>query len=47
MPHCSNIVGEIKRIGFGSALGVVLLVIALVPITIFLWQTFTGKKERV
>jgi ABC-type sugar transport system permease subunit len=43
----NNIVGEIKRIGFGSALGVVLLVIALVPITIFLWQTFTGKKERV
>ena len=43
----NNIVGEIKRIGFGSGLCVVLLVIALVPITIFLWQTFTGKKERV
>lgn len=43
----NNIVGEIKRIGFGSALGVVLLVIALVPITIFLWQTFSVKKEKV
>ncbi len=35
-----NIVGEVQRIGFGSALGVVLLVISLVPITIFLSQTF-------
>ena len=29
-----NIVGETQRIGFGSALGVVLLVISLVPICI-------------
>jgi ABC-type sugar transport system permease subunit len=43
----NNIVGEIKRIGFGSALGVVLLIIALVPITIFLWQTFSVKKEKI
>jgi ABC-type sugar transport system permease subunit len=40
-----NIVGETQRIGFGSTLGVVLLVIALVPITIFLYQTFR-KEER-
>ncbi|MCM2417781.1 MULTISPECIES: carbohydrate ABC transporter permease [unclassified Streptomyces] len=36
----SNIVGETQRVGFGSALGVVLLVISLVPISIFLFQTF-------
>ncbi|MEO7147250.1 MAG: sugar ABC transporter permease [Terrimesophilobacter sp.] len=43
----NNIVGEVKRIGFGSSLGVVLLVISLVPIVIFLWQTFrTEKVER-
>ncbi len=36
----SNIVGETQRVGFGSALGVVLLVISLVPISIFLYQTF-------
>lgn len=36
----NNIVGEIQRIGFGSALGVVLLVIALVPIVLFLWRAF-------
>jgi multiple sugar transport system permease protein len=40
----SNIVGEVSRIGFGSALGVVLMVIALVPISVFLYQTF-GKRE--
>ncbi len=32
-----NIVGETQRIGFGSTLGVILLVISLVPISIFLY----------
>jgi multiple sugar transport system permease protein len=41
-----NIVGETQRIGFGSALGVVLLVISLVPITAFLWQAFRREQER-
>jgi multiple sugar transport system permease protein len=41
-----NIVGETQRIGFGSALGVVLLVIALVPISIFLYQNFRREEER-
>jgi multiple sugar transport system permease protein len=40
----NNIVGEISRIGFGSALGVVLLAISLVPISIFLYQTF-GRRQ--
>ena len=40
----SNIVGEVSRIGFGSALGVVLLVISLVPISIFLYQSF-GRRQ--
>jgi ABC-type sugar transport system permease subunit len=35
-----NIVGETQRIGFGSTLGVILLVISLVPIIIFLSQAF-------
>lgn len=42
----SNIVGETSRIGFGSALGVVLLVISLVPITVFLRQMFLRKEAR-
>jgi multiple sugar transport system permease protein len=40
-----NIVGETQRIGFGSALGVVLLVVSLVPITIFLVQAFRREQE--
>lgn len=40
----ANIVGETQRIGFGSALGVVLLLISLVPITIFLVQTFRAEE---
>jgi multiple sugar transport system permease protein len=40
-----NIVGPANRIGYGSALGVVLLVISLVPIVFFLVQQFR-KEER-
>ncbi len=40
------IVGETQRIGLGSTFGVVLLVIALVPITIFLVQAFRREEER-
>ncbi|GAA5179351.1 sugar ABC transporter permease [Rugosimonospora acidiphila] len=39
-----NIVGEETRIGYGSALGVVLLVISLVPISIFLYQNFRREE---
>lgn len=39
-----DIVGPANRIGYGSALGVVLLVISLVPITFFLVQQF--RKEN-
>jgi multiple sugar transport system permease protein len=42
----SNIVGETSRIGFGSALGVVLLVISLVPICVFLYQMFARREAR-
>jgi ABC-type sugar transport system permease subunit len=38
------IIGPANRIGYGSALGVVLLVISLVPITFFLVQQF--RKEN-
>jgi ABC-type sugar transport system permease subunit len=41
-----NIVGETQRIGFGSTLGVVLLVISLVPISVFLWQAFRREDQR-
>jgi multiple sugar transport system permease protein len=41
-----NIVGETQRIGFGSSLGVVLLVVSLVPISIFLYQNFRTEEEE-
>jgi multiple sugar transport system permease protein len=41
-----NIVGEQTRIGFGSALGVVLLAISLIPISAFLYQQFRTPKEN-
>lgn len=38
-----NIVGQFSRVGFGSALGVILLAISIIPISIFLVQQF---KQR-
>jgi len=35
-----NIVGEASRIGYGSALAVILLVVSVVPITVFVWNAF-------
>ena len=39
-----NIVGEASRIGYGSAIAVILLVISLVPITIFVANAFGEKR---
>jgi ABC-type sugar transport system permease subunit len=41
-----NIVGQFSRIGFGSALGVVLLLIALGPIIVFLNNQFRGEETQ-
>jgi ABC-type sugar transport system permease subunit len=35
-----NIIGEASRVGYGSALAVILLVISIVPIVIFVWNAF-------
>src|SRR3954463_13823200 len=39
-----NIIGEASRIGYGSAIAVVLLLISIVPITIFIWNFFQEKE---
>ncbi len=39
-----NIIGEASRIGYGSAIAVILLVISLVPITIFVANAFKEKQ---
>jgi multiple sugar transport system permease protein len=41
-----DILGQTQRIGYGSALAVVLLVISLVPICVFLWNTFRREDRR-
>jgi ABC-type sugar transport system permease subunit len=40
-----NIIGEASRIGYGSAIAVVLLVISIVPIVIFVWNSFQDVEE--
>jgi multiple sugar transport system permease protein len=35
-----NIVGEASRVGYGSALAVILLMISIVPIVVFVWNSF-------
>ncbi|MFN2470923.1 MAG: carbohydrate ABC transporter permease [Gaiellaceae bacterium] len=39
-----NIIGEASRIGYGSAIGVILLVISLVPIIAFVWNNTREKQ---
>jgi multiple sugar transport system permease protein len=39
----NNIIGEASRIGFGSALAVILLVISLGAIVPYLWRTFHNE----
>ena len=43
----SNIIGEASRIGFGSALATIMLVISSVFITIYLIAVFRGDKRRL
>ena len=40
----SNVVGEASRIGFGSALATIMLVISLVFIVIYLWTIFSEEE---
>ncbi len=40
-----NIIGEASRIGYGSAIAVVLLTISIVPIVIFVWNSFQEAPE--
>jgi ABC-type sugar transport system permease subunit len=39
----NNIIGEASRIGYGSSIAVVLIAISIVPIVIFVWNSFTER----
>jgi ABC-type sugar transport system permease subunit len=38
-----NIIGEASRIGYGSAIAVILIVISIVPIVVFVWNSFQER----
>jgi len=40
----NNIIGEASRIGYGSAIAVILIVISIVPIVVFVWNSFQEKQ---
>jgi ABC-type sugar transport system permease subunit len=40
----ANIIGEASRIGYGSAIAVILIVISIVPIVVFVWNSFKEKE---
>jgi multiple sugar transport system permease protein len=37
-----NIIGEASRIGYGSSIAVILIVISIIPIVVFVWNSFQG-----
>jgi len=39
----TNIISEASRIGYGSAIAVILMVVSIIPIVVFVWNSF---KER-
>jgi multiple sugar transport system permease protein len=40
----NNIIGEASRIGYGSAIAVILIVISIIPIVVFVWNSFSEKE---
>jgi ABC-type sugar transport system permease subunit len=39
-----NIIGEASRIGYGSAIAVILILISIVPIVVFVWNSFQERQ---
>ena len=39
-----NIIGEASRIGYGSAIAVILIMISIVPIVVFVWNSFEADQ---
>jgi ABC-type sugar transport system permease subunit len=39
-----NIIGEASRIGYGSAIAVILIVISIIPIMVFVWNSFQERE---
>jgi multiple sugar transport system permease protein len=41
----NNIIGEASRVGYGSAIAVILIVFSIIPIIVFVWNSF-NETER-
>jgi multiple sugar transport system permease protein len=41
----NNIIGEASRIGYGSAIAVILIVVSIVPIIVFVWNSFQESEQ--
>ncbi len=39
-----NIIGEASRIGYGSAIAVILIAISIIPIVVFVWNSFQERE---
>jgi multiple sugar transport system permease protein len=39
-----NIIGEASRIGYGSAIAVILIAISIIPIVVFVWNSFSERQ---
>ncbi len=39
-----NIIGEASRIGYGSSIAVVLIAVSIIPIMVFVWNTFQERE---
>jgi multiple sugar transport system permease protein len=39
-----NIIGEASRIGYGSAIAVLLIVVSIIPIVVFVWNSFQESE---
>ena len=39
-----NIIGEASRIGYGSAIAVILIMVSIIPIVVFVWNSFQERE---
>jgi len=41
----NNIIGEASRIGYGSAIAVILIAVSIIPIIVFVWNSFQESEQ--
>jgi multiple sugar transport system permease protein len=41
----NNIIGEASRVGYGSAIAVILIVFSIIPIMVFVWNSFKETES--